>query len=113
MGYIDNTAASKLVWVWIEVKRKIIVFAYDKGHKGGIGYFVKFIAYWDDKENKVQVYLLDCEASEGASADCAQAIHFSLTRLDATGFFLRSFLDNAQMQEEVVLVRVCLKNYKR
>ena len=47
---------------------------------------MKIVSYWDDDTKKVRKYLLDCEASGGTSKNCADAINFSLSRLDADGF---------------------------
>ena len=85
--YVDETAAEKLAWFRREIRGKVLFGSFDKGHKKGIGHLVKFIAFWCDTTDMVQVYLLDCEASEGTSFECARAINFSMTRLDAEGFF--------------------------
>ena len=58
----------------------------DKGNKKGIAHFVKIVSYWNNEVNKVSKYLLDCEASGGTSKNCADAINYSLTRLDDEEF---------------------------
>ena len=68
--------------------------ACDKDNKKGISYLVKYLAYWDHKINRVHVYLLDCEASEGTSTACAYAINFSLTRIDAEDLFIQLYGKN-------------------
>ena len=84
--YIDETAAEKLAYLRDSVVGKKIYLSCDKGNKKGIGHFVKIVSYWDDDTKKVRKYLLDCEASGGTSKNCADAINFSLSRLDADGF---------------------------
>ena len=51
-------------------------------------------------KKQVQVYLLDCDVSEGTSKSCAAVINFSLSRLDSSDF-LQSYTDKIQMQAEV------------
>ena len=80
--YIDETAAEKLAWLREELRDKVVFLACDKGHKKGIGHFVKFVCYWDDEVGKVEKYLMDCEASGGSMVDCVKAIDFSMGRLD-------------------------------
>ena len=52
--YIDETAAEKLAWLREELRDKVVFLACDKGHKKGIGHFVKFVCYWDDKVGKAE-----------------------------------------------------------
>ena len=54
-----------------------IFLAADKGHKKGIGHFVKFVCFWDEVLKKAAKYLLDCEASGGATIDCARALDYA------------------------------------
>ena len=82
--YIDETAAEKLAWLRQKVEDKLLYLSCDKGHKKGIGHFVKYISFYDDIQDKVVKYLLDSEASGGATSDCAIGIDFSFTRLDKT-----------------------------
>lgn len=52
---MNEAAAEKLAWLRKEIVGKEIFMACDKGHKKGLGNFVKFISYWDPQANKVQV----------------------------------------------------------
>ena len=85
--YIDETAAEKLAYLRESVKGKFLYLSCDKGNKKGIAHFVKIISYWNEDENKVSRYLLNCEASGGTSKNCANAINVSFTRLDDEDFY--------------------------
>ena len=92
--YVYETAAEKLAWLRKEIIGKKLYMSCDKGNKKGIGHFIKFICFWDARTKQVKVYLLDCDASEGTSKDCAAAINFSLTRLDSPENFTKLYGQN-------------------
>lgn len=50
------------------------------GNKKGLGHFVKCFS-WVDDDGQVQVHLVDLDASEGSSKECAKAIAKSLKKL--------------------------------
>ena len=55
----------------------------------------------------IQVYLIDCKASEGTLLDCARAINFPMTRLEVEGFFAQLFGEiSMQVVEKLVKFRV-------
>ena len=56
VNYIDEAAAKKLAWFKQEIRGKVLFGSFDKKHKKRIGPFVKFIVFWCDKTNMVQVY---------------------------------------------------------
>ena len=80
--HVDETAAEKLAWLRKKIDDHLLYLSCDKGHKKGIGHFVKYLSFYDGDLDKVVKYLLDCEASGGDTKDCAIAIDFSFTRLD-------------------------------
>ena len=53
----------------------------DKGHSGNVGHFVKKLSWWSEEEKRIKVLTLDTDDSDGSSADCADAIQFSLNKL--------------------------------
>ena len=54
----------------------------DKGHRKGVNYFVKLIVFWDSIKQKVRVFCLDIDRSEGTSEVPAKAIfHSVITKL--------------------------------
>ena len=55
-----------------------IFFAGDKGHKNGLGIFVKTIAYWDPEKGKVEYFLLDLYTAGDSDEEAAAAIKHSL-----------------------------------
>ena len=57
-----------------------IYLACDKGNKKGISHFVKYFAFWFD--NKVQLHLLDLDAAGGSNNEAADAIDFSMKKID-------------------------------
>jgi hypothetical protein len=63
-------------------KADCVYLACDKGNKKGLGHFVKVLSWWDKKAGKVQMFTLDVDASEGMTADCAQAIQHSLKKVN-------------------------------
>ena len=81
-AFIDEIAEEKLAFLRIDIADKIVYLACDKGNKKGIGHFVKHLSFYDDVKDKVQNYLLDINASGGTSKDCAEAINYSLRKVD-------------------------------
>jgi hypothetical protein len=53
----------------------------DKGNKKGLGHFVKILSWWDNKLERVQMFTLDIDASEGTSSGCADAVEHSMKKL--------------------------------
>jgi hypothetical protein len=49
-----------------------------KGNKKGLSHFVKVLPWWDKTEKKVQTFVLNINASEGTSEECAEAIQHSM-----------------------------------
>lgn len=58
-----------------------LYMACDKGNKRGISHFVKFLTWFDSQTMTVSKQLLDIDASDGTSADCALAIKHSLMKI--------------------------------
>jgi hypothetical protein len=55
----------------------------DKGNsRKGINSFVKYIDWWDEKQQKVVLYVLDIDVADGTSKDAADAIDDSLSKID-------------------------------
>ena len=59
-----------------------IYLASDKGNKRGISHFVKYICFWCSKTDRVKKQLLDIDGSGGTSAACAEAVDFSMKKID-------------------------------
>ena len=55
-----------------------------------MGHFVKYISFWSDREKKIRFELLDLDASEGTTEECADAIAKSLRKVNGgpNGCFL-------------------------
>jgi hypothetical protein len=60
---------------------RTVFLSCDKGNKSGIGHFVKFLSWYDAKTTMVVKQLLDIDASEGLTDDCADAIVASLKKI--------------------------------
>jgi hypothetical protein len=58
-----------------------VFIACDKGNKRGVSHFVKILSWYDRKTMSVTKQLLDIDASEGLTEDCANAIMFSLKKV--------------------------------
>jgi hypothetical protein len=63
----------------IEVGKQIrgadnVFLSCDKGNKKGLSHFVKILSWWDRTQKKVQIFMLDIDASEGTSEGCAEGI---------------------------------------
>ena len=57
----------------------------DKGHKKGIGHFVKYLSFFSKVNDRVKTQLLNVDASSGTSKDCANAVDFSVKKVDPPG----------------------------
>ena len=64
-----------------KISTKKIYLSCDKGNKKGIGHFVKYLSWWNKDDPKVDVQLLDIDASGGTSTECASAIQASINKL--------------------------------
>jgi len=68
----------------IALGRKLIgkrmCLACDKGNKKGVGHFVKALSWWTPT-GRVQVQVLDIDASGGKTGECALAIQASMNKL--------------------------------
>ena len=65
----------------------------DKGPRGD---FVKVLANWDEKENRIDMFLLDNEVSGGTNAEAAMAVQHSLKRMElGETFKLHGFTSDA------------------
>jgi hypothetical protein len=68
------------------VKDVDLFIACDKGNsRKGINSFVKYICGWDEKRKRVVKYVLDIDVADGKSADAADAIDDSLSKIDQPG----------------------------
>ena len=58
-----------------------VCFACDKGNKRGVSHFIKFLTWFDVRSMTVRKQLLDIDASDGTSFDCALATKHSLLKI--------------------------------
>jgi hypothetical protein len=58
-----------------------VFLACDKGNKKGISHFVKILSWYDTKTKSVMKQLLDIDASESTTNECADAIVASLKKV--------------------------------
>lgn len=68
-----------------KLKEKLVFLACDKGNKKGMDHLVKYVSYWNQDSRQVTRYLLDIDASEGKSEDCAFAMEESLKKVGCYG----------------------------
>ena len=80
---LAESAARKFVLLKNDLVDKIVKLslACNKGNKQGISHFVKFLAYWCEKEKRVKKVLLNVNASADTSKACAEAVDHSLKKL--------------------------------
>jgi len=64
-----------------KISTKKIYLSCDKGNEKGIGHFVKYLSWWNPDDPKVDVQLLDIDASGGTSAACASAMQAFINKL--------------------------------
>ena len=86
-GYLRNImmdqAGNDLMSLGQKIKRNNVpvCVACDKGNKKGVGHFVKHLCWFDFSTMRVHKQMLDMDASDGTSEDCALAIKHSLFKL--------------------------------
>jgi len=74
-------AAENTLELGRKLQDKVVFLSCDKGNKKGVGHFVKILSWYDSKKKSVLKQILDIDASEGSSVDCADAVIFSLKKL--------------------------------
>jgi hypothetical protein len=78
---VFSFAAENMYQLGVKVKGLQIFLACDKGNKKGVSHFVKMLSWYDKRTYKVVHQLLDIDASEGATEDCADGIAASLKKI--------------------------------
>lgn len=74
-------AAENTLELGRKLQGKLVFLACDKGNKKGVGHFVKILSWYDGKKKAVVKQILDIDASEGSTENCADAIEFSMKKL--------------------------------
>ena len=84
---LEEEAAKKFILTRNELSDEEVklYLSADKGHKKGIGHFVKYLSFFSKVNDRVKKQLLDVDASGGTSEDCANAIDFSVKKVDPPG----------------------------
>jgi len=78
---MNNQAARDTMSLGKQIRTKRVYLACDKGNKKGVSHFIKYLAWFDFEQMQVKKQLLDMDASDGTSEDCAYAIKHSLLKL--------------------------------